>query len=58
MVDVRDGVLWSIDRYMCAHALSLSHPSICCRCLDAYGDAVSAIKWDSRFAREHHDDLA
>jgi len=32
-------------RYMCAHALSLSHPGIRCRCLAAYGDAVSAVKW-------------
>jgi hypothetical protein len=30
---------------MCAHALSLSHPGIRCRCLAAYGDAVSAVKW-------------
>ncbi|RVW79609.1 Retrovirus-related Pol polyprotein from transposon TNT 1-94 [Vitis vinifera] len=44
-----------LDRYMCAHALSLSHPGIRCRCLAAYGDAVSAVKW---LAREHHDDLA
>ncbi|XP_054811756.1 uncharacterized protein LOC129312972 [Prosopis cineraria] len=58
VVGVRDGVLWVIDRYMCAHALSLSHPGIRCRCLAAYGDAVSAIKWASRLGREHHDDLA
>lgn len=58
VVGVRDGVLWLIDRYMCAHALSLSHPGIRCRCLAAYGDAVSAVKWASRLAREHHDDLA
>jgi hypothetical protein len=32
-------------RYMCAHALSLSHPGIRCRCLAAYGDPVSAVKW-------------
>ncbi|KAJ6850889.1 uncharacterized protein M6B38_262105 [Iris pallida] len=55
---VRDGVLWLIDRYMCAHALALSHPGIRCRCLAAYGDAVSAVKWASRLGREHHDDLA
>ncbi|KAL6545662.1 hypothetical protein OROGR_009536 [Orobanche gracilis] len=55
---VRDGALWIIDRYMCAHALSLSHPGIRCRCLAAYGDAVSAVKWASRLGREHHDDLA
>ena len=30
---------------MFAHALSLSHPGIRCRCLAAYGDAVSAVKW-------------
>ncbi|XP_062081320.1 uncharacterized protein LOC133786118 [Humulus lupulus] len=58
VVGVRDGVLWLIDRYMCAHALSLSHPGIRCRCLAAYGDAVSAVKWASRLGREHHDDLA
>ncbi|KAF9663042.1 hypothetical protein SADUNF_Sadunf18G0117100 [Salix dunnii] len=44
--------------YICAHALSLSHPGIRCRCLAAYGDAVSAVKWVSRLGREHHDDLA
>lgn len=32
-------------RYMCAHAISLNHPGIRCRCLAAYGDAVSAVKW-------------
>ncbi|KAJ1393322.1 WD40 domain-containing protein [Sesbania bispinosa] len=58
VVGVRDGVLWLIDRYMHAHALSLSHPGIRCRCLAAYGDAVSAVKWASRLGREHHDDLA
>ncbi|XP_020098535.1 uncharacterized protein LOC109717272 isoform X1 [Ananas comosus] len=58
VVGVRDGVLWLIDRYMCAHALALSHPGIRCRCLAAYGDAVSAVKWASRLGREHHDDLA
>ncbi|XP_061366203.1 uncharacterized protein LOC133309444 [Gastrolobium bilobum] len=58
VVGVRDGVLWLIDRFMCAHALSLSHPGIRCRCLGAYGDAVSAVKWASRLGREHHDDLA
>ncbi|PKU82744.1 hypothetical protein MA16_Dca015141 [Dendrobium catenatum] len=58
IVGVRDGVLWLIDRYMCAHALALSHPGIRCRCLAAYGDAVSAVKWASRLGREHHDDLA
>ncbi|CAN6554369.1 unnamed protein product [Malus baccata var. baccata] len=58
VVGVRDGVLWLIDRYMSAHALSLSHPGIRCRCLAAYGDAVSAVKWASRLGREHHDDLA
>ncbi|CAA0806558.1 Transducin/WD40 repeat-like superfamily protein [Striga hermonthica] len=55
---VRDGVLWLVDRYMSAHAISLSHPGIRCRCLAAYGDAVSAVKWASRLGREHHDDLA
>lgn len=55
---VKDGVLWLIDRYMCAHAIPLSHPGIRCRCLAAYGDAVSAVKWASRLGREHHDDLA
>ncbi|CAN6862447.1 unnamed protein product [Brassica oleracea] len=55
---VRDGVLWLIDRYMCAHAISLNHPGIRCRCLAAYGDAISAVKWASRLGREHHDDLA
>nr|CAB3473760.1 unnamed protein product [Digitaria exilis] len=45
VVGVRDGVLWLVDRYMCAHALSLSHPGIRCRCLAAYGDPVSAVKW-------------
>ncbi|GFY89230.1 transducin/WD40 repeat-like superfamily protein [Actinidia rufa] len=44
--------------YMCAHAISLSHPGIRCRCLAAHGDAVSAVKWASRLGREHHDDLA
>ncbi|KAH9782399.1 WD REPEATS REGION domain-containing protein [Citrus sinensis] len=58
VVGVKDGVLWLIDRYMCAHALSLSHPGIRCRCLAAYGDSVSAVKWASRLGREHHDDLA
>ncbi|KAB2634334.1 hypothetical protein D8674_038390 [Pyrus ussuriensis x Pyrus communis] len=58
VVGVRDGVLWLIDRYMSAHALSLSHPGILFRCLAAYGDAVSAVKWASRLGREHHDDLA
>uniref|UniRef100_A0A7N1A8U7 Transducin/WD40 repeat-like superfamily protein n=1 Tax=Kalanchoe fedtschenkoi TaxID=63787 RepID=A0A7N1A8U7_KALFE len=58
VVGVRDGVLWLVDRYMFAHALSLSHPGIRCRCLAAYGDAVSAVKWASRLGREHHDDLA
>ncbi|ONK69912.1 uncharacterized protein A4U43_C05F28140 [Asparagus officinalis] len=58
VVGVRDGVLWLIDRYMCVHALALSHPGIRCRCLAAYGDAVSAVKWASRLGREHHDDLA
>ncbi|KAF1892265.1 hypothetical protein Lal_00036627, partial [Lupinus albus] len=58
VVGVKDGVLWLIDRYMCAHALSLSHPGIRCRCLAAYGDAVGAVKWASRLGREHHDDLA
>ncbi|KAK1276991.1 hypothetical protein QJS04_geneDACA011030 [Acorus gramineus] len=58
VVGVRDGVLWLVDRYMCAHALSLSHPGIRCRCLAAYGDAISAVKWASRLGREHHDDLA
>ncbi|OVA10910.1 WD40 repeat [Macleaya cordata] len=58
VVGVKDGVLWLIDRYMRAHALALSHPGIRCRCLAAYGDAVSAVKWASRLGREHHDDLA
>ncbi|KAK9706978.1 hypothetical protein RND81_07G164800 [Saponaria officinalis] len=58
VVGVRDGVLWLIDRYMRSHALSLSHPGIRCRCLAAYGDAVSAVKWATRLGREHHDDLA
>ncbi|KAE8697074.1 Transducin/WD40 repeat-like superfamily protein isoform 2 [Hibiscus syriacus] len=58
VVGVRDGVLWLIDRYMTVHALSLSHPGIRCRCLAAYGDAVSAVKWAIWLAREHHDDLA
>ncbi|XP_051147314.1 uncharacterized protein LOC127262598 [Andrographis paniculata] len=58
IVGVRDGALWLIDRYMRAHAISLSHPGIRCRCLAAYGDAVSAVKWASRLGREHHDDLA
>lgn len=58
IVGVRDGVLWLIDRYMTAHAISLNHPGIRCRCLAAYGDAVSAVKWASRLGREHHDDLA
>nr|XP_043627540.1 uncharacterized protein LOC122599148 [Erigeron canadensis] len=58
LVGVRDGVLWLIDRYMFAHAISLSHPGIRCRCLAAYGDAISAVKWASRLGREHHDDLA
>lgn len=34
---------------MCAHALSLSHPGIRCRCLAAHGDAVSAVKWYDLF---------
>ncbi|KAG6408640.1 hypothetical protein SASPL_131658 [Salvia splendens] len=55
---VKDGALWLIDRYMCVHAISLSHPGIRCRCLAAHGDAVSAVKWASRLGREHHDDLA
>ncbi|KAJ7534091.1 hypothetical protein O6H91_13G079200 [Diphasiastrum complanatum] len=58
VVGVRDGVLWLVDRYMTAHAIGLSHPGIRCRCLAAYGDAVSAVKWASRLGREHHDDLA
>ncbi|KAG6418079.1 hypothetical protein SASPL_120278 [Salvia splendens] len=58
VVGVRDGVLWLIDRYMSAHAISLNHPGIRCRCLAAYGDAVSAVKWASRLGREDHDDLA
>ncbi|XP_038688896.1 uncharacterized protein LOC119988064 isoform X2 [Tripterygium wilfordii] len=58
IMGVKDGVLWLVDRYMTAHALSLSHPGIRCRCLAAYGDAVSAVKWASRLGREHHDDLA
>ncbi|GAB4840697.1 hypothetical protein Ancab_021464 [Ancistrocladus abbreviatus] len=39
-VGMRDGVLWHIDRYMHASALTLSHPGVCCCCLAAYGDAV------------------
>ncbi|KNA11580.1 hypothetical protein SOVF_133800 isoform A, partial [Spinacia oleracea] len=58
VVGVRDGVLWLIDRYMRSHALSVSHPGIRCRCLAAYGDVVSAVKWATRLGREHHDDLA
>eukprot|EP01018_Ginkgo_biloba_P012994 Gb_38178 [translate_table: standard] len=58
VVGVRDGVLWLVDRYMSAHAIGLSHPGIRCRCLAAYGDAVSAVKWATRLGREHHDDLA
>eukprot|EP00252_Welwitschia_mirabilis_P011688 TRINITY_DN26048_c0_g1_i1.p1 TRINITY_DN26048_c0_g1~~TRINITY_DN26048_c0_g1_i1.p1 ORF type:complete len:887 (-),score=227.22 TRINITY_DN26048_c0_g1_i1:187-2643(-) len=58
LVGVRDGVLWLVDRYMCAHAIGLSHPGILCRCLAAYGDAVGAVKWATRLSREHHDDLA
>lgn len=58
IVGVRDGVLWLVDRYMSAHAIGLSHPGIRCRCLAAYGDAVSAVKWATRLGREHHDDLA
>ncbi|WZZ84926.1 hypothetical protein YC2023_113505 [Brassica napus] len=48
----------SLEWYMCAHAISLNHPGIRCRCLAAYGDAISAVKWASRLGREHHDDLA
>ncbi|CAM6114633.1 unnamed protein product [Calypogeia fissa] len=58
VVGVRDGVLWLVDMFMTAHAIALSHPGIRCRCLAAYGDAVSAVKWASRLGREHHDDLA
>lgn len=58
VVGVRDGVVWLIDRYMTAHAIGLGHPGIRCRCLAAYGDAVSAVKWATRLGREHHDDLA
>lgn len=58
VVGVRDGVLWLVDRYMSGHAIALSHPGIRCRCLAAYGDAVSAVKWSTRLGREHHDDLA
>ncbi|XP_024377308.1 uncharacterized protein [Physcomitrium patens] len=58
VVGVKDGVLWLVDRYIIAHAIALSHPGIRCRCLAAYGDAVSAVKWAARLGREHHDDLA
>ncbi|VFQ82219.1 unnamed protein product [Cuscuta campestris] len=58
IVGVRDGVLWLVDRYMCAHAIFLNHPGIRCRCLAAYRDAVSAVKWAIRLGRKHHDDLA
>ncbi|CAI5536393.1 unnamed protein product, partial [Closterium sp. Naga37s-1] len=58
VVGVRDGVLWLVDRYMTAHAISLSHPGVRCRCLAAHGDPVGAVKWASRPGREHHDDLA
>ncbi|CAI5475105.1 unnamed protein product [Closterium sp. Yama58-4] len=58
VVGVRDGVLWLVDRYMTAHAISLSHPGVRCRCLAAHGDPVGAVKWASRLGREHHDDLA
>eukprot|EP00249_Psilotum_nudum_P023983 c29047_g1_i1 orf=2584-4665(+) len=58
VVGVRDGVLWLVDRYMTAHAIGLGHPGIRCRCLAAYGDAVSAVKWATRLGREHHDDFA
>ena len=38
--------IWFVfNRYMTAHAIALSHPGIRCRCLAAYGDAVSAVKW-------------
>ncbi|CAI5501645.1 unnamed protein product, partial [Closterium sp. Naga37s-1] len=58
VVGVRDGVLWLVDRYLTAHAISLSHPGVRCRCLAAHGDPVGAVKWASRLGREHHDDLA
>lgn len=58
VIGVRDGVLWLVDRYMTAHAIGLGHPGIRCRCLAAYGDAISAVKWATRLGREHHDDLA
>eukprot|EP00897_Mesotaenium_endlicherianum_P007156 jgi/Mesen1/6469/ME000033S05753 len=58
VVGVRDGFLWLVDRYYLAHAIALSHPGIRCRCLAAYGDPVSAVKWASRLGREHHDDMA
>ncbi|CAB4279492.1 unnamed protein product [Prunus armeniaca] len=38
--EAREDVHRSKD--MSAHALSLSHPGIRCRCLAAYGDAISA----------------
>ncbi|KAI3803750.1 hypothetical protein L1987_31912 [Smallanthus sonchifolius] len=34
-----------VIKYMFAHAISLSHPGIRCRCLAAYGDAVSAVEY-------------
>eukprot|EP00271_Cylindrocystis_brebissonii_P014334 TRINITY_DN35657_c0_g1_i1.p1 TRINITY_DN35657_c0_g1~~TRINITY_DN35657_c0_g1_i1.p1 ORF type:complete len:1559 (+),score=320.88 TRINITY_DN35657_c0_g1_i1:569-5245(+) len=58
VVGVRDGVLWLVDSHMTSHAIGLSHPGIRCRCLAAYGDPVSAVKWASRLGREHHDDMA
>ncbi|CAI5475645.1 unnamed protein product [Closterium sp. Yama58-4] len=57
-VPVGEGSWSKGGRYMTAHAISLSHPGVRCRCLAAHGDPVGAVKWASRLGREHHDDLA